>query len=104
MISTRILDNDMGAVAKVPLTGRGTIHGITIELDIVVGQDKDKDGKPVNITQKVRLSEHNVGLLEILAVDHGIPRFSEHAKQLNNLEFEKHFVEAYTNWVGGSKK
>ena len=86
MIHTRILDNDMGAVNKVPLTGRGTIHGVTIMID------------------GITLTELDVGLLEIISADRGVPRFAEHAKQLNNPEREKLFVDAYTNWVSGGKK
>lgn len=104
MISTRILDNDMGAVAKVPLTGRGTIHGITIELDIVVAQEKDMNGKFVDITNRIAITEFDIGLVEIIAADRGVPRFAEHAKQLNNPEREKLFVEAYTSWIKGNKK
>ena len=104
MINTRILDNDMGAVNKVPLTGRGTIHGVTIELDMVIGQDKDKFGKPVDIIKKFAVTELDVGLLEIISADRGVPRFAEHAKQLNNPEREQLFVDAYTNWVSGGKK
>ena len=104
MIHTRILDNDMGAVNKVPLTGRGTIHGVTIELDIVVAQEKDSSGKFVDVTNRVKLTELDVGLLEIISTNRGVPRFAEHAKQLNNPEREKLFVDAYTNWVSGGKK
>ena len=104
MISTRILDNDMGAVNKVPLTDRGTIHGVTIELDIVVAQEKDMNGKLVDVTNRIALTELDVGLLEIISADRGVPRFAEHAKQLNNPDIEKHFVEAYTNWVSRGKK
>ena len=94
----------MGAVMKVPLTGRGTIHGVTIELDIVVAQEKDMNGKFVDITNKITLTELDVGLLEIISADRGVPRFAEHAKQLNNPEREKLFVDAYTKWVTGGKK
>jgi hypothetical protein len=104
MISTRILDNDMGAVNKVPLTGRGTIHGVTVELNVVVAQEKDSSGKFVDITNKIVLTELDVGLLEIISSDRGIPRFTEHAKQLKDPEREKLFVQAYTNWVSGGKK
>ena len=76
----------MGAVNKVPLTGRGTIHGVTIMID------------------GITLTELDVGLLEIISADRGVPRFAEHAKQLNNPEREKLFVDAYTNWVSGGKK
>jgi hypothetical protein len=94
----------MGAVNKVPLTGRGTIHGVTIELDIVVAQEKDMNGKLVDVTNRISLTELDVGLLEIISADRGVPRFAEHAKQLNDPEREKLFVEAYTNWVSGGKK
>jgi hypothetical protein len=50
------------------------------------------------------LTELDVGLLEIISADRGISRFTEHAKQLNNPEHEKLFVQAYTNWVSGDKK
>jgi len=104
MIHTRILDNDMGAVMKVPLTGRGTIHGVTIELEVVVAQEKDMNGKFVDITNKIALTELDVGLLEIISADRGVPRFVEHTKQLKDPEREKLFVNAYTNWVSGGKK
>jgi hypothetical protein len=104
MIHTRILDNDMGAVNKVPLTGRGTIHGVTIELDIVVAQEKDSSGKFVDVTNRIAMTELDVGLLEIISADRGVPRFAEHAKQLKDPEREKLFVQAYTNWVSGGKK
>ena len=86
MITTRILDNDMGKVNKVPLTGRGTIHGVTISID------------------KTILPELDIGLLEMLAPDKGVPRFIEHTKQLNNPELEKQFIDAYTKWITGGKK
>jgi hypothetical protein len=94
----------MGAVNKVPLTGRGTIHGVTIELDIVVAQEKDSSGKFVDVTKKFAVTELDVGLLEIISADRGVPKFAEHAKQLNNPEREQLFVDAYTNWVSWSKK
>jgi hypothetical protein len=82
MISTRILDNDMGSVAKVPLTGRGTVHGITVELD------------------KVKLPEIDMGILEMLSSDMGVKRFSEHAEEhLSNQELEKKFIDAYKSFT-----
>ena len=63
MISTRILDPDMGAVIKVPLTGRGTVHGVTVEVD------------------KVALAEFDVGLVELLSSDMAVTRFTDHVKQ-----------------------
>ena len=111
MISTRILDNDMGGT-----TGRGTIHGVTVELDVVVNHSKDKDGKLVTVTKKFTLPEFDVGLLEILSTDRGVSRFVEHVNQKRPMPFmglpspdahaevEKQYVEAYTNWVSWSKK
>jgi len=82
MISTRILDNDMGAVAKVPLTGKGTIHGINVEID------------------KVKLPELDMSLLEMLSPDMGVTRFSEHCEEhLGNVELEKKFIAEYNTFV-----
>jgi hypothetical protein len=79
MISTRILDNDMGAVAKVPLTGRGTVHGITVEIE------------------GTKLPEIDMSLLEFLSADMGVGRFSEHCEEhLNNEALEKLFIAEYT--------
>ena len=114
MISTRILDNDMGAVAKVPLTGRGTIHGVTVELDVVINHSKDDLGKLVTVTKRFALPEFDVGLLEILSADQGVTRFVEHVKRRRptmvlpspdaHAEVELQYIEAYTNWVSWSKK
>ena len=82
MISTRILDNDMGAVMKIPLNGRGTVHGIIVEID------------------KVKLPELDVSLLEMLSADMGVKRFSEHCEEhLGNSELEKKFISEYTSFV-----
>ena len=82
MISTRILDNDMGHVMKVPLTGRGTVHGISIQLD------------------QITLPEIDMGLVEMLADDMGVKRFSEHCKEhLDAPEREAAFIEAYKTFV-----
>ena len=82
MISTRILDNDMGAVAKVPLTGKGTIHGITVDID------------------RVKLPEIDMSLLEMLSSDMGVKRFTEHCEEhLGNSELEKQFISEYTSFV-----
>ena len=100
MISTRILDNDMGAVAKVPLTGKGTIHGITVELDVAVAQEKDMNGKFVDVTSKVKLPEIDMSLLEMLSSDMGVTRFTDHCEEhLGNVEIEKLFISAYTTFV-----
>jgi len=72
----------MGAVLKSPLTGRGTVHGITVELG------------------KVKLPEFDVGILEILAADMSMPRFTEHAAgNLQNSELEAQFIAAYKAYV-----
>jgi hypothetical protein len=82
MISTRIVDNDMGKVMKVPLTGKGTIHGITIEID------------------KVKLPEIDMSLLEMLSSDMGVTRFSDHCEEhLGKSELEKKFISEYTTFV-----
>lgn len=82
MISTRILDNDMGAVLKLPLTGKGTIHGLNIEID------------------KVKLPEIDISLLEMLAPDMGVKRFAEHCEEyLGNTELEQKFISSYTEFV-----
>lgn len=82
MISTRIIDNDMGKVMKVPLTGRGTIHGLSISID------------------NVKLPEFDVSLLDILSDDMGVKRFSEHCEEhLGDSELEKKFITEYTSFV-----
>lgn len=82
MISTRILDNDMGAVAKVPLTGRGTIHWLAMEID------------------KVKLPELDVSLLDMLSPDMGVKRFSEHCEEhLGDSKLEEKFIAEYTSFV-----
>jgi hypothetical protein len=82
MLSTRIIDNDMGHVMKLPLTGRGTVHGITVEID------------------GIKLPEIDMGLLEMLDTDMGVKRFSEHCEEhLNNAEREAAFIESYKTFV-----
>jgi hypothetical protein len=95
MISTRILDNDMGHVMKVPLTGRGTIHGITIDLSIEVGKE----------IKKYSLPELDVGLLEMLSPDMGLSRFKDHAEEhLNDPKIEEKFVETYKMFMSPLNK
>jgi hypothetical protein len=90
MISTRILDNDMGYVMKVPLTGRGTIHGIKIDLSIEVGKE----------IKKYSLPELDVGLLEMLSPDMGMSRLKDHAEEhLDDSKIEEQFIQAYTTFV-----
>ena len=81
MISTRILDNDMGAVAKVPLTGRGTVHGITIEID------------------GTKVPEIDMGLLEMIDADMGVKRFTEHCLEHLNSNDASKFIDAYKTFV-----
>ena len=82
MISTRILDNDMGHVAKVPLTGRGTIHGLSMSID------------------GVKLPELDVSLLDMLSPDMGVKRFSEHCEEhLGDSSIEEKFIAEYNNFV-----
>jgi len=101
MIESRIIDNDMGAVMKVPLTGVGTIHGFTMSLDFVIGQKEDpKTKKMKDVIERVTVPEFNMGLLEMLATDMGVTRVTEHCNiHLQNPAFEKAFVEHYTKYV-----
>ena len=82
MIKSRIIDNDMGSVAKVPLTGRGTIHGLTFG-----------DGTHA-------LTEFPVGLLEMVTGDGGLGRFREHAtEQLSDTTLVQQFTDAYKSMI-----
>lgn len=91
MIDTRIIDNDMGAVLKVPLTGVGTIHGLTMTIDFVTGKD---------VIERVTVPEFSMSLIEILASDMGVTRVAEHCKtHLQNTEREETFVEAYKKYA-----
>lgn len=86
MIAHRILDNDMGAVEKRPLTGVGTIHGITMTLDID--------------SVRVVLPEFPMSILEMLSSDMGITKVKDHCEeQLGNEAQEAKFVEAYKKWA-----
>ena len=93
MIATRIIDNDMGKVAKVPHTGIGTIHGLTISLDFVTDQKKAA-------AERVVLPEFSMGLVEMLAADMGIPKVQDHCEEhIGNSEREAKFVETYREFV-----
>ena len=82
MIKFRIIDNDMGKVMKVPLTGRGTIHGLTFQIDGHV------------------LPELDVSLLEMTAGDGGLGRFQDHASgHLPDPQLVKKFSESYRSFV-----
>lgn len=82
MIALRIIDNDMGAVLKVPLTGRGTIHGVTVGIDSVTAPEID------------------ISILEMLASDMGVPRFESHVQQhVQNIDHQKELINRYTSWV-----
>lgn len=72
----------MGAVMKIPLNGRGTVHGVTVEID------------------KVKLPELDVSLLEMLSPDMGVKRFSEHCEEhLGDSKLEEKFIAEYNNFV-----
>ena len=93
MIATRIIDNDMGKVGKVPLTGVGTIHGLTISHDFVT------DAKKAT-TERVVLPEFNMSLVEMLAADMGIPKVEDHCEEhIRNSERETKFIEIYREFV-----
>ena len=101
MIESRIIDNDMGAVMKVPLTGVGTIHGFTMSLDFVIDQSENPQTKKMeDVIKRVTVPEFNMSLLEILALDMGVTRVTEHCTtHLQHTTFEKAFVEYYTKYV-----
>lgn len=93
MIATRIIDNDMGKVGKVPLTGIGTIHGLTISHDFVTDAEKAT-------TERVVLPEFNMSLVEMLAADMGIPKVEEHCEEhIGNSEREAKFIEIYREFA-----
>ncbi len=100
MIKSRIIDNDMGKVMKVPLTGRGTIHGITVEIDVVVGQEKDDKGRPVDIIKRVVVPELDISLLEMINGDGGLERFKAHAMaHLEDPQLVQKFTDSYRSWI-----
>ena len=93
MIATRIIDNDMGKVGKVPLTHIGTIHGLTLSHDFVVDAKK-------GTTERIVLPEFNVGLVEMLAADMGVPKVADHCEEhIGNSERESKFIEIYREFV-----
>lgn len=82
MIKSRIIDNDMGHVAKVPLTGRGTIHGITVTVD---GHD---------------LPELDISLLEMINGDGGLGRIKDHASgHFQDPQLIQKFSDSYKSWI-----
>lgn len=82
MIKSRIIDNDMGHVAKVPLTGRGTTHGLTFS-----------DGT-------ITLPEFPIGLLEMVSGDGGSERFKSHATEhLQDPLVIQKFTDSYRSWI-----
>lgn len=101
MIATRIIDNDMGAVMKVPLTGVGTIHGLTLTLDFVTGQKENPITKKMeDVFERVTVPEFPMSLLEMLAADMGITRVTEHCTtHLDDKSRITAFVDAYIKWV-----
>lgn len=58
-ISSKIVDNDMGAVLKVPLTGVGTIYGIVVGVD------------------ETTLPQYDCNIVEMISPTKGIPRFED---------------------------
>lgn len=100
MIKSRIIDNDMGAVMKVPLTGRGDIHGYTMILDIARLVLNPATNKEEEIVKKVTVPEIDMGILEMLAEDMGVARIAAHcAEHLRDPDIEKWFVEYYKSYV-----
>lgn len=101
MIETRVIDNDMGAVLKVPLTGIGTIHGITMSIDFVTGQQLNPHSKKMeDITERATVPEFSMGLLEMIAEDMGVTKVTQHCTEhLTDGNRITAFVDAYMKWV-----
>ena len=100
MIESRIIDNDMGAVMNVPLTGRGTIHGFTIVLDIANLVLNPATNKEEEVVKRVTLPEIDMGILEMVSEDMGLTRVAAHcAEHLQDPDIEKLFVEYYKSYV-----
>ena len=66
-----------------------------------IGQKEDpKTKKMEDVIKRVTVPEFNMSLLEMLAPDMGVTRVTEHCNMhLQNLVFEKSFVEHYTKYV-----
>ena len=101
MIATRIIDNDMGAVMKVPLTGVGTIHGLTMSIDFIIGQEMNRHSKKMeDVIERVTVPEFSMSLLEMLASDMGVTRVADHCNiHLQNTEREEKFLEDYKRYA-----
>ncbi len=101
MIESRIIDNDMGAVIKVPLTGRGTVHGFTMVLGFLTGQALNPiTNKIEDVIERVTVPEIDMSLLEMLAEDMGVTRVTAHcAEHLHDPAREQVFVDHYKKHV-----
>ena len=82
--SIRIADTDMGAVNKVPLTGVGTIYGVTFN---IAGDE---------------LPEYKVGIVDLLQPNMGVPKFEDFV--YDNLEdadtkVKEAFVKEFTEFA-----
>ena len=84
MISCKIVNTDWGHVMKVPLTGVGTIFGVTISVD------------------KLSLPQYEVNLLEMLSTETGVNRFIDFVnEQLPEVELKikEEFVSEFKLFV-----
>ena len=84
MISCKIVNTDWGHVMKVPLTGVGTIFGVTISVD------------------KLSLPQYEVNLLEMLSTETGVNRFIDFVnEQLPDVELKikEEFVSEFKLFV-----
>jgi len=84
MISCKIVNTDWGHVMKVPLTGVGTIFGVTVTID------------------KLALPQYEVNLLEMLSTETGVNRFidfvNEHLPDAE-LKIKEEFVAEFKLFV-----
>lgn len=84
MISCKIVNTDWGHVMKVPLTGVGTIFGVTISVD------------------KLSLPQYEVNLLEMMSTETGVNRFIDFVnEQLPDVELKikEEFVAEFKSFV-----
>ena len=101
MISSKIIDNDMGAVAKVPLTGVGTIHGLTIDVSVVTGQQLNPSTKKMeDVYTKFLLPEYAVSLMSTLVPEMGVDKFKEFVDEHEFTdEVKQKFVDQYIKFA-----
>jgi anaerobic C4-dicarboxylate transporter len=100
MISSKIINNDM-AILGSPLTGVGTVHGLTIDVDVVIGQQPNTSTKKMkDVYTKFLLPEYAVGLMSILVPEMGVDKFKEFVDEHEFTdEVKQKFVDQYIKFA-----